>query len=630
MRVPCCVVPTDIKHRVVHKSHRRNTGEMVRRTCYVRSNGEMIQSVRLVRYKGFLDCRVPLRGPSILVGANNAGKSTVIHAIRLVAALVPQAQRTKPGIAARTADTTVRGWQITQAALDAASFTSEAVRYEFQDDEARIELEFTNKMRVVVVWPTITDSYGDDPPFYHIIPPEGFRGDARTAARTLIPAIGVVPTLSPLDDREQEISERVLLRNLTSRRTSRSFRNAMWQAFQVDEDWLELREFVLSNTPEIVGMTLVRRVTPEGVELDFFYVEPGSRKEREFVWAGDGLQIWIQILYHVWRNRSCAVIVLDEPDVFLHPDLQRRLARILFALDKQIIMATHSVEVLAETEPGSAVWVDRDRRRGERMKSTGALTAMGRRLGSGLELSLSRALRSRLALFVEGDDLPLLKAIAQQVGAPHVAKADGFSVISLGGFSRNHVAGAFAEVIAALGGDVRVFVALDRDLRCESVVADTERELTMQGATACVWKRREIENYLLDPYALSAITSLDLALAEQILEESIASLSEDTRLMLQTTRLQESRTGGSPTRALSEKTVLELANSEFVSNWASYEGRVSTVDAKAVISNMNTALRARRLRTISSLKLAKAMPHDGVGADLRQFILDLEVHLTTR
>jgi len=51
--------------------------------------------------------------------------------------------------------------------------------------------------------------------------------------------------------------------------------------------------------------------------LDVFYQEADSRIPKELVWAGDGIQVWLQLLYHVYRVQNCETIVLDEPEVYL-------------------------------------------------------------------------------------------------------------------------------------------------------------------------------------------------------------------------------------------------------------------------------------------------------------------------
>ena len=51
---------------------------------------------------------------------------------------------------------------------------------------------------------------------------------------------------------------------------------------------------------------------------------------------GSGLQMWLQIMWFLSRTKGCDTIILDEPDVYMHPDLQRKLIRII-----QIIMDVH-------------------------------------------------------------------------------------------------------------------------------------------------------------------------------------------------------------------------------------------------------------------------------------------------
>ncbi|MFZ8305259.1 AAA family ATPase, partial [Staphylococcus aureus] len=79
--------------------------------------------------------------------------------------------------------------------------------------------------------------------------------------------------------------------------------------------------------PEVSNLSIRRSYGNKDDAFDLFYEEQASRNEREIAWAGDGIQIWLQELYHMWMQRAADVIILDEPDVFLHPDLQRRLAR---------------------------------------------------------------------------------------------------------------------------------------------------------------------------------------------------------------------------------------------------------------------------------------------------------------
>lgn len=568
-----------------------------------------LKSLRFVNYKGFADYSISLRQTNVLIGANNAGKSTALEAIRLLASMLPSARRVAPSTAGTVAGSVARGWPITTAAVEASAFTEENIRHDFRYEETRIEATASSGARLVACWPAFDDEDEDDGQrhgTYHIFSADGAPiRPPRDVARADIPTIGVVPTLTPLDNRESYVSDETLRRNITGRRSSRYFRNAL---HRLDPDqWLEFTAFVYERTPEVTKLTLRHVQTSEENSFDLFYQEDGTRHEREIGWAGDGIQIWLQALYHIWSLRSSPVIVLDEPDVFLHPDLQRRLARSLFAsTDRQIVVATHSVEILAEAQPGSAVWIDRSRRRAERPKPDGALGVIGRRLGSGYELGVGRALRSPVAVFVEGDDAPVLAILARRLGKTAFADSDRYATIPLGGFSKNWRAAAFSETMQSLGATVRTFVLLDRDLRSGEAVDAETAAVRSANATVHVWKRRELENYLLTPGAISRASGIPRADAEVLLAESLSAGRDEAVDAMRAQRLAERRLPGSVTSGHSELTVLEAARREFETLWESQEGRVGIVDAKIVIRSLNRALQERGARTLNSHSLARS------------------------
>lgn len=566
--------------------------------------------MRLVNYKGFQDHKISFRQSNVLVGANNAGKSTALGALRLLAAMLPSARRARPGGSGEVEGRGYAGWPITAAAIETSAFSHENIRHDFLPLETRIELALTSGVRLVASWDDIRD-YDDDerPPTgtFFVFPPDGGAiMQPRKAAQELVPDIAVVPTLTPLDDREGHVGDETFRRHQTSRRSSRYFRNALYRLDPTE--WDEFRAYVYERTPEVSNLGLHRAVGTAEDDLDLYYEEEGTRREREITWAGDGIQIWLQALYHIWRQRAAPVVLLDEPDVFLHPDLQRRLARALFATGQQTVLATHSVEILAEAEPGSAVWIDRSRRTAERPRSDGALGLMGRRLGSGYELGVGRALRSNLALFVEGDDVPIIAHMARRLGARDVASSDGYATIPLGGFSRNSLASAFAETMAALGSSVETIVVLDGDMRSQQAVTLETAALTSAGAQVHVWKRRELENYLLNSTAIAKVAGIPRAEAEALLLETVGGLEADARDDFQAQRMAERKLPGSPTAKFADKTILSNSAQEFNEIWGAWEGKLTLVDAKAVLRKINSQLQARDAKTVNAHSLARNIP----------------------
>uniref|UniRef100_UPI002F90FBA4 ATP-dependent nuclease n=1 Tax=Streptomyces sp. NBC_01001 TaxID=2903713 RepID=UPI002F90FBA4 len=110
-----------------------------------------------------------------------------------------------------------------------------------------------------------------------------------------------------------------------------------------------------------VGETGVPDVTPPSPELVAAY-----RRLPELSIQGDGFKAFVQILLHTVL-RPTPVIVIDEPEAFLHPPQARLLGRILAQLpgQTQVFVATHSADFLAgvldakEARPLSLVRLDR-------------------------------------------------------------------------------------------------------------------------------------------------------------------------------------------------------------------------------------------------------------------------------
>lgn len=66
---------------------------------------------------------------------------------------------------------------------------------------------------------------------------------------------------------------------------------------------------------------------------------------------GFGFQVWCQLLTHVSRAASKDILVVDEPETYLHPNVQRRLLAILRGTGAQVLLATHSAPIVMDAGP---------------------------------------------------------------------------------------------------------------------------------------------------------------------------------------------------------------------------------------------------------------------------------------
>jgi AAA15 family ATPase/GTPase len=111
----------------------------------------MIKNLRLRNFKGFERFDVSFGRESWLVGPNNAGKSTIVAALRTGARMLRLAQRRRPEHFAMDA-----GVQVAAHAFSAEQFglIEENLRHEFRNVETRFEITFVGGARLVSVWPS--------------------------------------------------------------------------------------------------------------------------------------------------------------------------------------------------------------------------------------------------------------------------------------------------------------------------------------------------------------------------------------------------------------------------------------------------------------------------------------------
>lgn len=75
------------------------------------------------------------------------------------------------------------------------------------------------------------------------------------------------------------------------------------------------------------------------------------------------MQMWLQMIWFLSRCNKNDTIILDEPDVYMHPDMQKKIFDIVIRKFNQVIIATHSVEIISIVDPHNIVTVDRTTRK---------------------------------------------------------------------------------------------------------------------------------------------------------------------------------------------------------------------------------------------------------------------------
>ncbi len=220
---------------------------------------------------------------------------------------------------------------------------------------------------------------------------------------------------------------------------------------------------------------------------------------------GHGLQMWLQIVWFLARAPRNATVVLDEPDVYMHPDLQRRLLTLVRSRFSQLLIATHSLEIIADVDPRAILAVDRRFPESEFVASLPGLQEVMDRLGAVQNIQLTRLMSAENFLLVEGADVKLLRVL-QGVAGLTGSPIDLVPHVEIGGRGgwRSGVADRLPTKNAD-GEKIRPFAILDSDYFPPEEHAERYAEARQWGVQLRIWSRKEIENFLLVPEAIARL-----------------------------------------------------------------------------------------------------------------------------
>ncbi len=573
------------------------------------------------RFKAFERFTLHLRHFNILVGPNNSGKSTILAAFRVLAAALRKARSRKPELVP-TPHGRGYGYNID---LSGVSVAEENIFFNYDDSApASVRFKLSNKSELLLYFPELgscyltTDSEGSPPKT-----PSTFRKQFNCP-------IGFVPILGPVDHNEalyKEEAARLALFNYTA---ARNFRN-IW--YHYPEHFEDFRRILTQTWP---GMDI------EGPKVDYSHGRPRlhmfcpeERIPREIFWAGFGFQVWCQMLTHLVQSSDKSLFLIDEPDIYLHADLQRQLLALLRNLGPDILVATHSTEIITEAEPDDIVVVDKKRKHARRINQPSELAEVFAILGSNLNPVLTQLAKSRRAVFVEGKDFQILGKFARKLDCPRVGNRSDFAVIPIEGFNPERARNLKKGIETTLGGRIAAAAILDRDYRsqdeCDAIRVVCEEFCDLVCIHAC----KEIENFLLVPHAIDRAAARRVAnrarrggkaqLYSPCARNVLDDFAQDRKTYVTSQCLAfRRRFQRSASPATDEATANEMALAEFDSRWNEDDLRLAIIPGKDAMSWLNGHLQHDYGITVTPTGIIDGMTIDEVPTEVKDLVASLD------
>jgi len=566
-----------------------------------------IKSIVFRNYKGFRRFSIQLRDINFLVGPNNCGKSTIIGSLRILDAALRKARSRNPERLVVSGEA-VKGYEIEMDELD---ISTENVHTDYDEVESSVEFRLDNGHVLRLVFPARGGCF--------LVPESGrvVVGSPSSFEKHFHLSLVIVPVLGPLEHNETIVKAPTVQRNLRSSRASRNFRSY----------WLYRRaEFAAFS--ELVSSTWTG-MSVEEPELDgdivqMYYRE--NRMTRELYWAGFGFQIWVQLLSHLSRAKPGSLVVIDEPEVYLHPDVQRQIPTILDRLKLSSLIATHSTEIISQAEASEILAIDKGGTSAKRLKDVGEIQLILEQIGSVQNLVLSRLTRHGRLLFFEGDDLKVFRRFAARMNI-QIGEESEVSILRAGGFQSWRRIRDLSWGLKKINLKLKIGAIFDRDYFPESELLEIKKNLSGEIDFLHILERKEIENYLLIPEVLQRLIEKSLEkrgsgstkLEDSWTTEALVEISEKYHheALGQYTAKAILFSHGS---GIDPSTIIASVSEDFHKHWQTIETRLCIVPGKEVLKAFRTFAQEAFSVTLTDNGIINSFKQEEIPADLQTLL----------
>lgn len=572
----------------------------------------MLKKIYLENYRCFAKTELSFKELTIVVGKNNAGKSTLIEVLRILSLVVNRVKNSH-FIGAPSWLNIQDDILGIRPSLQNLDISTQNIFYQYGNPPSKIFAEFENGSKVNIY-------IGEEAEvFATFTSPDGVSIESKKFANAVqMDDIKILPQISPLMKYEPVIKFETVQRNLLTNLSSRNFRN---QINYFPKDFAKFKEMA-ERTWQGLGIdSNSENIRKQG---DLFLFVRDNRFEAEIAWMGHGLQMWLQTIWFLSRCSSKATVILDEPDVYMHADLQRRLIKLIKRDFQQVIVATHSVEIMAEVEPENILPIDSSKSRQSYANKAPIVQQIVSDIGSVHNIEIARMFSYNKFLIVEGerDDVKMLTIFQAKLFPNSFEQFDILPKVFVegwGGWQR--VIGSH-KVLKDSSSTIKTYCIFDSDYHTLNEKMSRIDEAKVQGINLHIWRRKEIENYVICPSAIfrlirkkakgndlimTKITEKILSIAEELKEDLIESFATEIK---------------NKESAKSLKTAMQEARGYVNPKWEM--DKLSLVPGKTIISAISKWASEEFKISINKFSIAREMTESEMDIELKQLIQTIE------
>lgn len=575
-------------------------------------------------FKSFEDFKIDFDDINVLVGINNAGKSTILLAIKACFNFIAQLIKEKDKLDSKSSRTAVDISYLNLPNIKDAWHNKRQRTSKAKIIPVIFTIEFTNNIILEI---HLNQYYGQ--PHIRI---QNLQNPI--PSKTITEILESMPILVPgfvgaLVQEELRTFQSVN-RIMSAGRHTEVLRNVILQLRNEQPE-----RFKILNTfvEKYFGVKLSKIQFNERID-EFVTAEfKDHDTSLDVVLAGSGFLQILQLLTFILIKRS-NIVLLDEPDAHLHPSLQKILIEILTELGKQeniqFIVSTHSKEIVSQTDPKKIIFIDNKDKEGRRLSSVPEMMDVLGKLGSIDHIDLALLLKTKRCLFVEGDDFKPLHVFANILGINAFQGNKQVIPIRRNGEANTRYYDDLTVFRNFIGSDLKAYSIIDRDVKTEDRVNEIIRKSNEKFVTTHVWTKHELENYLIIP-----------SLIERVLNEKLAksgnghSMNNVNELLLQCAdELKQSLED----RISQELIHWERANQrnldvvaanqkarEIVSSkWSNTQEKLSIVPGKDLLKRLNEKMQEKHGISTSVMELVSQIKKEEIPDEIISVLREIE------
>ena len=400
-----------------------------------------LTKLKIENFKRVVEVEIPLADVNILVGTNGCGKSSIIQAVHLACCVMRQADRVDSGKTSTvgvdeldylpTDNYKTLGHGANWGNKEGTPSSQVTLYFEKLEGDVMESLCRLRSARNAGI--SITGSV---------------HADLKPALRTKNKFFSAyIPGISGIPNKEERKSKKVILKACSFGDSNVILRNAL---LLLKEDSPQNIDLIEQWIGKIIGPVsiAVRHSADTDLYIQCEITLEGSTKPIEL--AGTGYLQLIQIFCYVLLFNP-GMLLIDEPDIHLHPHVQEKLVRVLAEVARErgirILLTTHSPFIVRGAPPGTNVcWLQ-----------DGKIESQNRQL---VEVALGwGAFGKRLIVVSEDSDTALLRKLVAQW--PEVDQVVAFYPGN--GYKNLLTPKQAQELTQTLGGKFKVLIHRDRD-----------------------------------------------------------------------------------------------------------------------------------------------------------------------